>query len=100
MSVDFAPLVQGAGSIRSFLKGNKMKKQIALRLRQIYVGAALAGVAGVSMAAAPLTAADLATGISWADATTATLIGSAAIIGYKVLKQAATIVMGLIHRAN
>lgn len=77
-----------------------MNKQTARRLAQIAAGAALAGVAGVSMAAAPTTANELATAISWADATTAMLVGSAAIISFKVIKQAATIVMGLIPKAK
>lgn len=69
-------------------------------VRQFFVGAALAAVGGVVFAAPPTTSTELATAISWADATSAVLVGSAAIISFKVLKQAATIVMGLIPKAK
>ena len=77
----------------------KMKAQKTLR-RHAVVGGVLMLAAGVAAAAAPTTSTELATAISWADATSAVLVGSAAIITFKVVKQAATIVMGLIPKAK
>lgn len=77
----------------------KMEAQNTLR-RHAVVGGVLMLAAGVVAAAPPTNSTELATAISWADATTAVLVGSAAIITFKVVKQAATIVMSLIPKAK
>lgn len=48
----------------------------------------------------PTTAQALAAGISWADATAAILVGTAAIISVRVLTTAADIVLRRISKAN
>lgn len=48
----------------------------------------------------PTTAQALASGISWADATAAVLIGTAAIITFRVLTTAADIVLARIGKAK
>lgn len=48
----------------------------------------------------PTTAQALASGISWADATAAVLIGTAAIITFRVLTVAADIVLSRIGKAK
>lgn len=93
-------LREGAGPFRYFSRYQEMKTQKSNALRQVAVGAALAGVAGLSMAVAPTNSTELAEAISWADATGAVLVGSAAIIAFKVIKQAASIVMSLIPKAK
>jgi hypothetical protein len=62
--------------------------------------AALSSVSSAALATDPTTLADLTTGISFATAATAVLVIAASIIGFKVLKQGAMIVMGMITKAR
>jgi hypothetical protein len=61
---------------------------------------ALVSPAAVFAGAAPSTAQALAESISWTDATAAVLIGTAAIIGFRVLTTAADIVLQRISKAK
>lgn len=64
------------------------------------VVALTAPVAAFATTTTPTTAQALASGISWADATAAVLVGSAAIIAFRVLTTAADIVLQRIGKAK
>lgn len=68
--------------------------------RKFGVAVVALGASAASFATAPTTAQALATAISWADATAAVLVGSAAIIAFRVLTKAADIVISRISKAG
>lgn len=68
--------------------------------RKLGLGVGLLAASAATFATTtPTTAAGLASAISWADATSAVLIGSSSIIAFRVITKAADVVIARISKA-